>query len=123
MLSQVLAQQPGATCRALQAVARISTLLTRRSIAAAAQAAAAGDAALGLIEKQGLHFRESTLVSESAKLAAGCFAGAGSSQQQIGVAADAAAVAAEPASLAAAAAAATTQTGVGRGADGVDAMA
>jgi hypothetical protein len=80
MLGQVFAQQPGASCIALQAVARIST---RRSIIAAAQVAAAGDAALAeWVEEKVRH--QKALVRDSAQLAAGCFAAAGesSSQQQ-----------------------------------------
>jgi hypothetical protein len=106
MLSQVFARQPGASCVALQAVARVST---RRSIIAAAQVAAAGDAALGeMVEEKVRHGR--ALVRDSAQLAAGCFASAGersSQQQQAGVAADAAA----------AADAATTHTGMGAAAE------
>jgi hypothetical protein len=78
MLSQVFSQQPGSSCVALQAAARI---LTRRSIAAAAHVAAAGDASLDdWLEQQVGYSR--ALVSHSADLAAGCFAGEDGSQQQ-----------------------------------------
>jgi hypothetical protein len=108
MLSRVFAQQPGASCIALQAVARIQT---RRSIAVAARVAASEDAALSLwVKKQVRHCKR--LVGESAQLAAGCFGGEGSSQQQQQSSAANAAEPASPAAAApaAAAAAATTQT-------------